>query len=136
MKAIQENKPENANNLENLKKKKISSWGGKRKNSGRLATNKRINAVKMKEKIEAHGLVEETVNGKQQTRVEILLTVLFREGAKGSVSAIKEYLDRQVGKSIESIEVGNKEGRIFNVKITTVGNKKNGNKLETNHKTK
>jgi len=134
MKAIQENKPENANNLEILKKDTNSSWGGARNNAGRLAKKDKECVRKMKAKIEKHGLGVEVVNGKRQSRVEILLMVLFREGAKGNVPAIKEYLDRQVGKSTESIELGNKEGRVFQVNITTVGDKQNGNKLGTNQK--
>ena len=139
MKAIQENKPENVSKLENLNKITNSSsatgYGGARLNAGRKPKKDKAVVRKMKEKIEKHGLGVEVVNGKKQSRVEILLTVLFREGAKGNVPAIKEYLDRQVGKSKESIELGNPEGRVFQVNITTVGNKHNGNQLGTNDKT-
>ncbi len=135
MKAIQEKRPENVSKLENLKKNKKSSHGGKRNNSGRKPSEEKEKVRQMKELIEGHGLEEEEVNGKKLARVAILLTVLFREGAKGNISAIKEYLDRQVGKSTESIELGNKEGRVFKVRITTVGDKKNGHKLGTNQKT-
>lgn len=139
MKAIQENKLENVSKLENLNKNTNSSseqgYGGARLNAGRKPNKDKAVVKKMKQKIEKHGLGVEVVNGKKQSRVEILLTVLFREGAKGNVPAIKEYLDRQVGKSKESIELGNPEGRVFQVNITTVGNKHNGNQLGTNDKT-
>lgn len=140
MKAIQENKPEKLSNLENLNKITNSSlgngYGGARLNAGRKPNKDKAMIRKMKAKIEKHGLGMEVANGKKQTRIEILLTVLFREGAKGSVAAIKEYFDRQVGKSKESIELGNSEDRAFQVNITTVGDKQNGNKLGTNQKTK
>lgn len=140
MKATLENKPEKSSNLENLNKITNSSsgngYGGARLNAGRKPNKDKAMIKKMKAKIEKHGLGTEVINGKKQSRIEILLTVLFREGAKGSVSAIKEYLDRQVGKAKERIELGSPEDRAFQVNITTVGDKQNGNKLGTNQKTK
>jgi hypothetical protein len=139
MKAIQEKKPENVSKLENLNKITNSSlangYGGARLNAGRKPNWEKAVVKKMKARIQKHGLGVEVVNGKKQTRLEILLTVLFREGAKGNVSAIKEYLDRQVGKSKESIEMTDPEGRLFQVNITTVSNKNNDNQLGTNDKT-
>ena len=136
MKAIPAKRQENGSKLENLKKNTNSSLpvchGGARENAGRKPKKEKEAVRKMKAKIEKHGLGTEVVNGKKQTRVEILLMVLFREGAKGNISAIREYFDRQIGKVTESIELGNKEGRVFQVNITTIGDKQNGDQLETN----
>ena len=137
MKATQETKPENTKNLENLNIATNSSvdsrHGGARLNAGRKPNRDKEAVRKMKSKIEQHGLKTEVINGKKQSRVEILLTVLFREGAKGNVSAIKEYFDRQVGRSKESIELGNPEGRVFQVNISTVNHKNNDNQLGANN---
>ncbi len=140
MKTTQDKKRKKSAKLENLKKNRNSSYGkkhgGARKNAGRKPKNDNEKVRKMKEIIAGHGLEEEEVNGKKLARVEILLTVLFREGAKGNITAIKEYLDRQLGKAKESVELKNEEGRMFKIKISTVGVKKDGNKLATNRKTK
>jgi len=143
MKATPENKPKKSNNFDylnkitksKLKSKAEKKSGGTRSGAGRPRKEDKEAVRQMKDLIEGHGLEAETVNGKKQARVSILLTVLFREGAKGNIAAIREYLDRQIGKSTESIELGNKDDRVFKVKISTVGNKSNGDKLGTNQKT-
>lgn len=126
--------------LEKLKKnrkpRKKMKHGGARKGAGRKPKKDNENVRKMKELIEGHGLEMEDINGKKVERIAILLTVLFREGAKGNITAIKEYLDRQLGKAKESVELKNEEGRTFKINISTVGGKKDGNKLATNKKTK
>ena len=138
MKTIQDKKQKKPK-LENLKKnskpKKKKKHGGARKGAGRKPKIDNENVRKMKALIEGHGLELEDVNGKKLERVAILLTVLFREGAKGNITAIKEYLDRQLGKAKESVELKNEEGRTFKINISTVGSKQNGNKLATNKKT-
>lgn len=140
MKTTQAKKRKKSAKLENLKKNRKSSCkkkhGGSRKNSGRKLKSDNKKVIEMKEIIEGHGLEEETINGKKLARVAILLTVLFREGAKGNITAIKEYLDRQLGKSKESVELKNEDGREFKISISTVGSKNDGNKMATNKKAK
>lgn len=127
-------------NLENLKKnrksKKEKKHGGARSGAGRKPKIDNENVRKMKELIEGHGLEQEDINGKKLERVIILLTVLFREGAKGNIAAIKEYLDRQLGKAKESVELKNGDGGSFSIKISTLDKKQNGHQLDSNKKTK
>ncbi|MCF7819889.1 MAG: hypothetical protein K9M44_00255 [Candidatus Pacebacteria bacterium] len=140
MKTTQGKKQKKSAKLENLKKNRNSSCkkkhGGARNNAGRKPKEDNEKVREMKEIIAGHGLEEEEVNGKKVARVAILLTVLFREGAKGNITAIKEYLDRQLGKAKESVEWSNEEGREFKISISTVGDKKDGDKLATNKKAK
>jgi hypothetical protein len=140
MKATQDKRLKKVDNFDFLKKNTKSKIkdgrGGFRPRAGRKRKEDKEAVRQMKELIEGHGLEVEEINGKKVPRVSILLTVLFREGAKGNITAIKEYLDRQIGKVKESLELKNEEGRTFKVSITTVGDKKDGDKLATNKKAK
>lgn len=90
------------NELEKLENEKKSGWGGKRDNSGRkpLLANEELQRVK--ELISCHGGEIDEIEGKERTLV--LMDQLYSLGKKGNVIAIKEYLDRQIGKAKESID--------------------------------
>ncbi len=125
---------DNSESFENLNKNMKSNRGGARPGAGRKPNKERARIKRMINKISKHGLGREVLNGKKTARIEILLTALFREGVKGNVSAIREYFDRQLGKSKERVELSNEEGKVFNINISTVED--DGDKLETNKKAK
>lgn len=100
--------------MENLEKSKESGWGGKRENSGRKPLLNKEELAKIKEIVSQHGSEEvEEIGIKGEviklTRIEHLMGILYREGCdKKSISAIKEYLDRQMGRSKEHIDLTTK----------------------------
>lgn len=80
-----------------------SNWGGKRKNSGRkpLLGKEELEAVKAL--IAQHGAEEDEKTKKIRTLA--LLEKLYDLGIAGNVSAVREYLDRVMGRSKESVDV-------------------------------
>lgn len=104
----------NNDNLKKLEKDSESSWGGKREGSGRKPLLNKEELEKIKEIIAQHGSEEIEETGLQgekirQTRIEHLMNILYREGYdKKNISAIKEYLDRQMGRSKEHIDLTTK----------------------------
>lgn len=93
-------------NLEKFEKKKKSKWGGKRGNSGRKPLLGKEKLEEVKSLIAEHGSQIDPI--KKKERVLVLLDTLYQLGVKGNPSAIKEYLDRQLGKSKQAL-VGDKD---------------------------
>lgn len=95
--------------------------GGARQGSGRKKREDLEVVKKIKEIIEMHGIEEVYVQkgGKVEklTRVAVLLESLYREGANGNVQAIKEYFDRQIGRSKESLALETAKDNVFNIKL-------------------
>ncbi len=130
--------------LKTLKKRTKSKTkerrGGKRKGSGRKPDLSKIKIAEIKAEIENHGYEE--INRPKQgkliktRRILMVLDRLFAEAINGNIHAIKEYLNRQIGKVSDSLEVKNPEGGVFKINISTVGDNENGDKLATNKKTK
>lgn len=95
------------NNLEKLENPKNSSWGGKRQGSGRRPLLNKEELEKVRELISQHG--SEIDENTKQERCLNLLDVLYEEGfEKRNIMAIKEYLDRQLGKSAQGIDLTTK----------------------------
>lgn len=96
--------------------------GGARPGSGRkpLASLKVINDLKQELSIHASTMVDVTTKeGRilKLTRLQILLDTLYKEAVESkNVSAIKEYLDRMFGKSVQPIQGPGDEGE-FTCKI-------------------
>lgn len=88
--------------LEKLEKENKSSWGGKRDKSGRKPQLANEELQRVKELISFHG--GELDDIEQKERVLVLMDQLYKLGRAGNVIAIKEYLDRQIGKAKESID--------------------------------
>lgn len=86
-----------------LKKLPRGKNGGARPGSGRKALVEKPIIQELKVLIDNHGkdLVEVTTASGviKKARVLILLDKLFVEGYKGNIQAIKEYLDRTLGKA-------------------------------------
>ncbi len=115
---------------EKLKKKgyiKKGGNGGRRPNSGRKKSAELERVRKIKEQIEKHGLeLVEIRRGKKVmklSRIFVLLEALFAEGSKGNVTAIREYMDRQIGRPSNNIKFGDVDDFDFNFTIKTVKNK-------------
>lgn len=90
--------------FEKIEKEKSSSWGGKREGSGRKPMLAPEELVRVKELIGQHG--SELDKQKKKERCLVLLDVLYQEGvSKRNILAIKEYLDRQLGKSKQSVDL-------------------------------
>jgi hypothetical protein len=88
--------------VENLENGKISGWGGKREGSGRKPLLNKEDLAIVKELICQHGSEIDPLESKE--RALVLMDKLYEHGKTGNIPAIKEYLDRQLGKSRESID--------------------------------
>lgn len=99
-------------NLKKLEKIKESSWGGKRNGSGRRPLLNQKDLEKVQELVSQHSAEVDETDLEKRERVLVLLEKLYEEGKKGNVQAIKEYLDRQMGKSKESIDLTSKGKQI------------------------
>lgn len=92
---------------EKLKKPPRGKNGGARPGSGRKALAETPIVQELKVLIDNHGkdLVElVTKNGVvKKARVLILLDKLFVDGYQGNIQAIKEYLDRVLGKAVQPL---------------------------------
>ncbi len=82
---------------------KTKNWGGKRNNSGRKPDIEKIELENIKEKISQHGITNDEKEKKE--RILVLLDKLFEKGKEGNIKAIKEYFDRQLGKSKETKDI-------------------------------
>lgn len=93
--------------LEKLEKPKKSSWGGKRKGSGRKPLMNKAELDRVKELIGQHGAEIDPLRKKERSLA--ILDVLYEEGvSKRNIMAIKEYLDRQLGRSKQGVDVTSK----------------------------
>lgn len=115
--------------IEQLNKTAPKKKDGRAKNGGprdRSGPTPRIETVvfqELKTLIENHGkdMVEfKDKDGKvlKKARVLVLLDKLFVDGYKGNIQAIKEYLDRVLGKSVQPL-VGEKD-RPLAVRVISV----------------
>lgn len=94
-------------NLEKLENSEKSSWGGKRDNSGRKPLMNKEEMERVRELIAQHGVEFDGVARKE--RCLALLDILYEEGfSKRNIMAIKEYLDRQLGKPSQGIDLTTK----------------------------
>ena len=94
--------------LEKLEKVKKSNWGGFRPGSGRKPLLSPEALDEVRELVAQHSAeVDETDKEKRQ-RVLILMEKLYEYGKKGNIAAVREYLDRQMGKSKESFDITTK----------------------------
>jgi len=94
-----------------------SKNGGKREGAGRKPLLNQADLALVKTLIGQHGSELDPL--KKKEKVLVLMDVLYQEGQKGNIIAVKEYLDRQMGKSKESINhVINTEG--FNLVLNEV----------------
>lgn len=111
-------------NLEKLEKEKKSRWGGKRENSGRKPLIPKEELEIVRNMIAQHGAEQDDLQKKE--RLLVLLDKLYKLGTEGNVMAIKEYLDRQLGKAKERIEVSGDEEKPLkiNVKRTIISKTK------------
>ena len=92
--------------IEKIEKDGRKQNGGRRKGSGRkpLLDNARI--AEVKELIAQHGIQVDERDLQKRTRILRLLDVLYERGVeRQDIQAIKEYLDRQLGKSKERVDV-------------------------------
>lgn len=91
--------------LEKLENTEKSNWGGARINSGRKPLLNKAALEEVKLIISQH-LAEIDENDLQKReRILVLLDILYEEGKKGNISAIKEYFDRQMGKVQDKLDV-------------------------------
>lgn len=96
---------------EKLENEKKSSWGGKRENSGRKPMLNKEDLDRVKLLLAEHGATEDKLENKE--RLLVLMDRLYEEGKKGNIPAIKEYIDRQLGKSKESVDVNLKSKKLL-----------------------
>jgi hypothetical protein len=79
--------------------------GGHREGSGRKPLLNKAEIERVKTLIAQHGLQIDDSDLHKRTRLLRLLDVLYEKGvSKQDTQAIKEYLDRQLGKSKELVE--------------------------------
>ena len=95
--------------IDKIEKKPKSKKGGKREGSGRKPMAGKKELVDLKTQLEAHAseLVDIQMGEKviKMTRLLALMNILFTEGFKNkNIQAIKEYLDRTLGKARQPIE--------------------------------
>lgn len=99
--------------LEKLEKPKKTGWGGKREGSGRKPMLGKEELKRVKELIAQHGSEYDEL--KKKERCLALLDVLYQEGiGKRNIAAIKEYLDRQLGKPSQGIDMTSKGDKLPN----------------------
>lgn len=80
--------------------------GGARPGSGRKPLIDREQIDSLKEQIALHGV--SSPEGLKKARVLILLERLFNDGTEGNIQSAKEYLDRVLGKSKDTVELAAK----------------------------
>ena len=79
--------------------------GGRRSGSGRKSLVPKEEIERVKKLIEQHSMETDPKDKKKRARILRLLDTLYEEGVKRrNISAIREYLDRQLGKSKEHID--------------------------------
>jgi hypothetical protein len=94
--------------LEKVEKRK---HGGRRQGSGRKPLLSKEEIARVKAIIEQHAMQIDETDKQKRERILRLLDVLYAEGVKKhNVPAIKEYLDRQLGKAKERVEMTGANG--------------------------
>jgi hypothetical protein len=103
--------------VETVEKKPKSKKGGFRPGSGRKPLVPKEEIERVKKLIEQHAIEIDATDPNKRARVLRLLDVLYEEGLiKHNIAAIKEYFDRQFGRSKEHVE---RTGALpFNLSIT------------------
>lgn len=86
--------------------------GGARIGAGRKPLLNREDLDKVYELVSQHAAEVDETDLEKRERVLVLLEVLYGEGKKGNIPAVKEYLDRQMGKSKESLDLTSKGKQI------------------------
>ena len=99
--------------IENLEKEEKSNWGGRREGSGRKPLMNREDMELVNSLIAQHGAEPDETDQQKRERLLILMDKLYEEGKKGNVPAIKEYVDRMMGKSKERIDVNLTERKLL-----------------------
>lgn len=94
------------------KKKRSSNYGGARPNSGRKPLLGKEDLAYVKALVAEHGSRPDETEKDKKERILHLLDTLYREGKKGNIAAIKEYLDRQLGKAQNNLDITSKGDRI------------------------
>lgn len=98
--------------LEKLENEKKSNHGGARENSGRKPLLNKEDLAHVKDLLSQHGSEIDPL--KQKERLLVLMDKLYDAGVKdGNIPAIKEYLDRMMGKSKESLDIKSDGERII-----------------------
>jgi hypothetical protein len=91
---------------EKTEKKIRGKNGGYRPGSGRKPLVSKEEIERVKNLIEQHSVEIDPQDKKKRARILRLLDTLYEEGVKRrNIAAIKEYLDRQLGKSKEHVEL-------------------------------
>ena len=107
------------NKVEKLEKTLKSKWGGKRGNSGRKPLLGKEKLEEVKNLITEHGSEIDPL--KKKERILVLLDTLYQLGIKGNPMAIKEYFDRQLGKSKQPL-TGDKNSDSIQISLTDLFN--------------
>ena len=95
--------------VEKLEKAKSPSWGGARPGSGRKPLLNLEDLERVKELVSQHSAEVDETDLQKRERVLVLMEILYEEGkSKKNIAAIREYLDRQMGKSKESLDLTSK----------------------------
>lgn len=99
---------------EKLKKPPRGKNGGARPGAGRPAKEENVVVQELKTLIDLHGKEEVELQGKggqvlKKARVLVLLDKLFKDGYGGNIQAIKEYLDRVLGKAVQPLSGPDKD---------------------------
>jgi hypothetical protein len=90
---------------ENIEKRPKSKKGGYRPGSGRKPLVSKEEIERVKKLIEQHSVEIDPKDKKKRARILRLLDTLYEEGVKRrNIAAIREYLDRQLGKSKEHVD--------------------------------
>jgi hypothetical protein len=105
-------KQNSINSFDTLEKKtKSSNWGGARPGSGRKPLMGREEVEAVKKLLAQHGMEIDEKTGKE--RLLVMMEKLYEMGITGNVQAVKEYCDRMLGKSKESVDVNLIERKIL-----------------------
>lgn len=92
--------------IERIEKSGKSKRGGSRPGSGRKPLLDKAEIDRVRALIEQHSIQIDPSDPVKRLRVLRLLDVLYEEGViKRNIGAIKEYFDRQFGKSKEHVDV-------------------------------
>ena len=89
--------------------------GGKRDGSGRKPLLDKEEILRVKELLSQHSAEVDETDLEKRERVLVLMDKLYEEGKAGNIMAIKEYLDRQMGKAKDNLDIttgGEKIGKM------------------------
>jgi|SRR5690606_8203753 len=103
--------------MEKVKSDKIEKMDGRKKNGGPRPNSGRRPLAPDEELLNIKQLLAEhatTIDEKEKRhQILILMDKLYEVGKTGNIQAIKEYLDRQIGKSKESIDITTKGEALY-----------------------